>query len=422
MTAHHFFRLTPVALTLLLAAATSQAQTLSYIGQQIVPTGAQFNGTTVGGLSGIDYVASLGNYVAISDDRSALNPARYYTLGLDLAQFTRSANPGNAGVQFQSVTTILTPAGAPYAANTLDPEAIRVNPVNGNLFWSNEGQRSGAGFQNPTVREMTAAGSHVRDFSVPTRYQPAGTAGGTAAGDSGIFNNLAFESLTLSTDGRTLYTATENALVQDGPTASLANGSNSRILSFDMATGRAGAEYVYQVTPVVLPPAPLGGFLTNGLVEMIAVGDRQFIAMERSFSAGAASPGVGPNGLPTGYTVRLYAVDARGATDVSGLDSLTGVSFTAASKTLLLDLGDLRNDDGSALALDNLEGMTLGPVVDGRQTLILVSDNNFGSTQFTQFVALSLAPVPELSSLPMLAGGLGLLLMTRRRRGLSSAG
>jgi hypothetical protein len=59
-------------------------------------------------------------------------------------------------------------------------------------------------------------------------------------------------------------------------------------------------------------------------------------------------------------------------------------------RTLLLDLSSLRNDDGSVLALDNVEGITLGPLVDGKRTLILASDNNFNPAQFTQFIALQI--------------------------------
>lgn len=62
---------------------------------------------------------------------------------------------------------------------------------------------------------MKMDGSHVRDFAVPDRYHPSGSVAGFAAGDRGVYNNLAFESLAISKDGKTLYVATENGLVQD---------------------------------------------------------------------------------------------------------------------------------------------------------------------------------------------------------------
>lgn len=402
------------------AALTTPAQAagpvaLGYLGQQIVPSGMSFSGTTVGGLSGIDFNPANGRYLAISDDRSSLNPARFYELSLDLAKFARSATPGMAGVGFDSVTTIRKPGGGAFTTNTVDPESLRLNRATGSLFWTNEGQRNLVGFQAPTVREMNADGSHVRDFAVPSRFVPFGSASGTAAGDRGIYNNLAFESLTLSTDGKTLYTATENALTQDGPVSTVAQGSAVRLLSFDVASGASGAEYVYNVEKVALPPNPAGGFATNGLTDLLAIGDRQFIAIERSFAVGAMTPGT----PVTGNTIRLYQLDARDATDVSGLDSILGVvNLRTVKKQLLLDLSDLKNDDGSALALDNIEGLAMGPVFNGQQTLILVSDNNFSGTQFTQFVALGVTAVPEPETYALLLAGLGAVgWVVRRRRG-----
>lgn len=375
-----------LALALLLP-LSARAAALAYIGQQIVPSGTVFGATVVGGLSGIDRIGPGARFLAISDDRSSspANPARFYELSLDLAQFVRSAQPGMAGVSFHTVTTILTPEGQPFGNNQVDPESMRVDPRSGHLYWANEGQRNAAGLQNPTVREMKPDGTHVRSFAVPARYRPAGL----GASDPGVRNNLAFESLALSPDGRTLYTATENALVQDGPPATLAGGSSARILAFDVASGEAGKEWIYPVDPVVMPPAQEGGFATNGLVELLALGEEQFIAVERSFAAGAATPGVGPNGRPTGNSVRLYLVDARGATDVSAMDSIIGREVQPVRKTLLLDLSTLRHDDGTPLATDNIEGLSWGPLWQGKPTLILVSDNNFSDTQFTQFIALA---------------------------------
>lgn len=403
-----------IGLFTLSSSALSADWSLSYIGQQIVASGTSFDGTTVGGLSGIDFDAGTGTYFAISDDRSGLNAARFYNLSLDIDRFARSATPGAAGVVFNSVTTLQTPTGAAFAPNTVDPEGIRYNAATRTLVWSNEGQRSAAGLQDPTVREMRLDGSHVRAFGVPAAYKPLGSAAGTAAGDRGIVNNLAFESLTFSTDGRTLYTATENALVQDGPTASVSRGSRSRILSFDVASGQAGAEYAYDVSPVAIAPNPAGAFATNGLTDLLAIGDRQFIGIERSFATGAQTPGT----PVTGNTIRLFHIDARQATDISGRESIDGDdSVVAAKKELLLDLSDLRNDDGSPLALDNIEGLTLGPVIGGKQTLMLVSDNNFSGTQFTQFVALQVSQVPEPKTWAMLLGGLCAILGLGRKPG-----
>jgi hypothetical protein len=395
-----------------LAAQPAHAQALGYLGQQHVATGFQYNGTVVGGLSSIDLDAATGRFFAISDDRSAANPARYYTLDLDLTKFQRSASPGMAGVSFTGVTTILTPAGAAFGLNQVDPEGMRLDAKTGTLYWSNEGQRSGAGLQDPTVREMKLDGSHVRDFAVPANY---GTATGLP-GTQGIRNNLAFESVAISSDGKTLWTATENALIQDGPVATTANGSAVRMLSFDIATGAAGKQFIVNTDPVAIAPQPAGGFATNGLTDLLALNAHQFIGIERSFAAGANTPGAGPNGLPTGNTIKLVLIDIAAATDVSGMEAIDG-TVVAASKTELLNLSTLKNDDGSFLATDNIEGLSFGPMVDGKRTLILVSDNNFSPTQFTQFVALSVnAPIPEPQTYALLLAGLGLVAGAARRR------
>jgi len=75
-----------------------------------------------------------------------------------------------------------------------------------------------------------------------------------------------------------------------------------------------------------------------------------------------------------------------GATNVLGVPSLAGLDVRPAQKTLLFDLGSL------GIPLDNVEGMTLGPKLpDGRQSLVLVSDNNFAASQFTQFLLFALS-------------------------------
>ncbi|HEU4855644.1 MAG TPA: esterase-like activity of phytase family protein, partial [Nitrosospira sp.] len=288
------------------AAGGSVGFGLSYIGQQIVPSKTKFNGTTIGGLSSLDYNPATGRYLVISDDRSKTSPARFYELSLDLSQFQPSAAPGMKGVTFHAVTTIQRPDGGAFKRNSIDPEGIRFDSIRNKIYWCDEGQRSISDFRNPAVREMNPDGSHSREFSIPPHYYPRGSNMGIFPGDKGIYNNLGFESLAISIDGGTLYTATENGLAQESPPATILTGSRARILSFDIASGKSGAEYIYQVEPVAFITASLGGFATNGLTGFIAIGDRQFITIERAFSLDAVAPG----GASTGFNVQLYYADA----------------------------------------------------------------------------------------------------------------
>ncbi|NJL44954.1 MAG: esterase-like activity of phytase family protein [Leptolyngbyaceae cyanobacterium SM2_3_12] len=247
------------------------------------------------------------------------------------------------------------------------------------------------------MRQFSINGQQISELPVPAKYLP------TADQSSGIRNNAAFESLTLTPDQRFLYTATENALFQDGPAATLEDPSLSRILKYDLSTGQPVGEFVYEVEAVPNEPVPADGFATNGLVELLALDNNgTFLALERAFSTGV------------GNTVKLYQVNAQGALDVSGLADLfrdepledDGAILPpgpfaidpAVTKTELLDFeADL------GITPDNLEGITLGPVLeDGRQSLIVVSDNNFSETQTTQFIALALDLATTPTVLPVL--------------------
>jgi hypothetical protein len=239
--------------------------------------------------------------------------------------------------------------------------------------------------QNPTLRRMHPDGRPAGEFPVPDYYKPSGSASGLAAGDMGVYNNLAFESVAITPDGKTLWTMVENGLAQDSLPTAVDRGSRARMLSFDLDTGKPGAEYVYDVSPLPFPPAKAGDFATNGVPDMLALSSTEFIVIERAFAVGAATPGrAALTKQPTSNTIKLFRIDTRGATDVSGWPSIKGRDLVPVKRKLLLDLSTLTNDDGSVLALDNIEGITF------KRTLILVSDNNFNAAQFTQFIALTL--------------------------------
>jgi myo-inositol-hexaphosphate 3-phosphohydrolase/phosphodiesterase/alkaline phosphatase D-like protein len=379
------------------------AASASFLGQQtfatgFIPTGAaaQIDGVDVplGGLSGVTYDAVNNQYYAIADDRSS--NARFYTFTLD---------PVSNEVVFTNVVQLKDANGNPFAANSLDPEGIALSG-NGTVFISSEGEAnpSVGRVSNPFVKEFSlTTGQELRSLAVPAKFLPkvadTNSNGIVDAADTqtaGVRNNLAFESLTVSPDQRTLYTATENALLLDGDRASLATGSRSRIIQYNLVTGQPEKEYLYNTDAIAKSPNPSTGSSDNGLVDLLAIDNRgTFLALERSFSVGQ------------GNTIKIYEVSLQGATDISSIDSLSSLSadqleaIAPASKRLLLDLDSLGlpNTDGNhPTGTDNIEGIAFGPkLADGRQSIVLVSDNNFSSAQFTQVLTLSADFVPTVA-------------------------
>jgi hypothetical protein len=344
---------TAIAAVLTLAAAApaiAKGPQLEFRGEAIVPSGTTFQGTTVGGLSSITYDRRRGVYYALSDDPSQLQPARFYTVRLRV----RDGHLDDGDVAFKRFTTLLAPDGRPYPAQSLDPEGLALTPGR-QLILTSEGFADR--LVDPFIRRYALDGSFLGSLPVPQAFLP------TADHSSGVRQNLAFESAGVRRHGRYLFTGTENALYQDGPAATIANGSPSRLMRYDLRTGRLDRQWIYETDPVAEPPVPATAFSVNGLVELLPLDDRHLIAMERSFSVGV--PG-------TGNTIKLYTV------------SLSNRSHTAR-KTLLLDL------DALGIPLDNVEGMTFGPRLgDGRRSVVLVSDDNFAASQFTQFLLFAM--------------------------------
>jgi 3-phytase/alkaline phosphatase D len=337
------------------------------LGMVTFDTGYMFADTEVGGLSGITYDAARGVYYVLSDDRSERYPARYYTADIDISD--GHLDPGD--VAFLKVTTLLDKHREPFVPGSLDPEGI-VLAHPGFLFISSEGDANISPPTDPFVNRFNPNGKQTKALPVPDKFLPDGEQ------TWGVRDNLAFEPLTVSPDRRYLYTAVENALVQDGPKSTLVDETLSRVLRYKMSPGRPGSEFVFVTSAIPKPPDPAGGFADNGLVELAALDNAgTLLALERSFAVGV------------GNTVKLFETSTQGATDVSGIDALwddgAPVSFDPMPKRLVVDFEDLD------ISPDNLEGMTLGPMLpDGRYTLFVVSDNNFNPSQTTQFIALAL--------------------------------
>lgn len=347
---------------------------LALIGEQRLPYRSSFQGTVVGGLSGIDYDPKDNTWIIESDDRSAFSPARFYT-----AQLSYDAHAFSA-VTLTGVHFFKQADGSDYpgvaqlrGGEIADIESIRYDPLDRSIWYTSEGARTRLHL-SPFIKHADAAGAHPVALPLPAMFQ----AGPLQPDNSGPRDNLSFEGLAFAPDGRSLWVSMEAPLYQDGPLTTPAAGAMTRLTHY-RRDGRVLGQYAYSVDPIPAQPGA-GKAADNGVSEMLTVNDHTFLMLERS--------GVQDSANRYKNYIRIYQIDVRGATDIQHLASLKDQRYTPVSKRLVLNLNTLGLD-----RLDNIEGMAWGPrLPNGHDTLVLVSDDNFNPTQITQFLAFDVVP------------------------------
>ena len=361
---------------LVLAASGPDASTISELKMldvYVVSNDLKFDGTQVGGLSGIDYDVENDIYYAICDDRSERQAARYYKVKIAIA------NSQIDSIIFQEKVDFIGQDGKTYPSmkadpkHTIDPEGLRYNPKTQEMIWVSEGERivreKDTLLVDPTIT-TAKAGKYIGQY-------PIHSSATMHAGQMGPRQNGAFEGLTFTDDYKNLLVALEEPLYQDGPRADVEDSKSLiRIYSYDVATGKNIAQYAYDLESVAYAPILTTAFRVNGITDILDGGQNQLLVMERSFSTGR---------LPC--TVKVFLCDLNSASNVMALASLKDQKIKLLSKKLVLNMDDL------GIHIDNVEGMTWGPVLpNGHKTLIFVSDNNFQSFQRTQVFLFEVIP------------------------------
>lgn len=352
---------------------------LNFLGTQTLVTGIEVFGTTLGGLSGIGYNPFSGTYAAISDDPM---DARAHGLLIDLSD--GSLDDGD--VNTAGMAQLLTPDGEQFETTGAELQGLAFDAAT--VYLAADTDATG----NPALYIMQAQGltvSQTGALPIDEKFLAS------TNGDTGIQPGAGFESVTLSTDKKTLWTVTENALIQDASAASDDTADIVRIVQYDTVNGVATGEFAYTLDAAPADPEDGDAVSTVGLMELVSLDNGgSLLVLERGVVDGA-------DGLS--YTGKIYLADLRAASDVTGLDSLAEGAYQGVRKTLLLDLADFGID------VANVEGMALGPVVPVTQTdgsvvdqhsLVIISDDEFGSTGAagTQIIALGLTIGSELAS------------------------
>lgn len=334
-----------------------------------------FEGEPVGGISAIAYDVPRDRLYALSDNRDR---PRFYTLKIK----DMGTNPT---LTVESVTYLKDNEGNVFSPGELDPEGLAITPSN-TLLISSEG--SSRRRVAPAIGEYDlATGQLQRALPLPERYIPDSILNPEAsiepgAQTQGVQENLSFEALTINVSSGTggvyepyrLFVATEGPLLQDLDFAPEIPYKN-RFLHYILDPYQTDiiSEHLYE-----MDLAPTGAVL-HGLSEMELLDQGgHFLGLERSYGF-------------QGFDLKLYQLASGGATDISAIASLQGDTsgISPIRKQLVLDLTEVAIAASSPQQdlLQNYEAMTFGPTLPGgRQSLLIMSDDNFDPEQETSLL------------------------------------
>lgn len=332
---------------------------ITFLDEYVLPADTKLDNTIVGGLSGIDFYN--GKYYIVSDQSS--NP-RIYVADLKI---------DNNIIDEVSIDQLITiKKGEKYKDLVFDLESIRYDEKNDNFLLTSEGHIDSG--KDPGVYKVSILGEAENSFVIPEYFK--------AETEQKPRNNGVFEGITESTDKKAYWVAMELPLKKDGPKPKIyPSRSHIRITKFDKLTGLPLKQFACKLEGIA--KLPINYFAVNGVTEILAFAEDKFLVLERSYSAGYGSHG---------NTVKIFEVDASGATNTLKLDRLKGQKYKSAEKKLLFNFKSVKKKLTREI-VDNIEGMTFGPeLANGNRSLILISDNNFNSfgEQINQFILMEI--------------------------------
>lgn len=269
----------------------------------------------------------------------------------------RFAAVQNSGAKLITFDVGLSPTGALRSATAVSSASLALDLDFEGVAYTNQDRDSVylADEGTPAVREfLLTTGAQLQNVALPAVF-------------ANRRENRGLESLSRSQDGKTMWTANEEALTVDGEPASGTAGTTVRLLRMHVSGDDVAAaeQYAYQVEKI--HSTNTAGRPQSGLSDLATLPDGALLALERSVAVTLSQPI---------YQNRIYEVGLTDATNVAvpPFDTgLLGQSFTPVTKELLW-AGAVDGASGQ-----NMEGITLGPqLANGNWILLGVVDDSSG--------------------------------------------
>ena len=318
------------------------------------------------GCGGIAYSGEGGLFYVLQDHDDNDGYAKIYPLTLGI-------NAATGAIESQVLGAAVTPAGC------RNSEGLARDPLSGALWISDE-------WEPPSISEFSLDGTATgRTAPVPSVQREK------------VRSNLSLESLTISPDGLTMWTANEQALTCDGESSS-GNTTVSTVVRLTRYTRttaqdgwQAAGEWAYACDPCAGTTSA-----QSGLSGLCALPDGSLLALEREVSTA------------TWGRCRIYRITTgalAAATEVSGVSALANAQFTAVEKGT--SLVEIKGTDKDNMIV--YEGIALGPQLsDGSYGVYLVSDGGATTTKTVFGITVTATTVSRICALKLTGlGGSG---------------
>src|SRR5690606_9691719 len=234
--------------------------------QTSIPYETTLDQAPVGGLSGMIKLQDEA-YLAISDDRSELAPARMIKLKISFKNGELKVLPlSNVTLKKDSI---------PFAFNEIDTEAIA--RLGQDVLIASEGSYRKGQRHAPFIRRFDLEGNQLSEIPLDSKFIPQ------ASGEitRGVRSNKGFESLATTADGKLIFAATETALIQDAKD-DLQRHNLVRILRIEADSFKT-QEFAIKLDHIQVDGA--GGVLTgdNGLSDILVLNENELLLLERAW-------------------------------------------------------------------------------------------------------------------------------------------
>lgn len=349
-------------LTILLLTSCKQNHKIevNFLDEYVLKDSITFKNTIIGGLSGID-IFKNNLYVVVDDAKKP----RFLKGSITIVENKIDT------ILFNNVQLLKDTLIPFYKNNYLDLESIFVNSTTSEINFFSEGSVNKG--NKPTVFVTDLNGQFKYEYELPDSFQKL----------DNMHHNAVFEGASKGVSKKGFWAIMEAPLKSDGEKPTFTKTQSPvRLTYFDYQTKQATKQFAYQLEKITKPAK--GNINLNGATAILEYAKNKFFILERTYQN---NYGANAN------IVRIFDAEINNTTtDILKTKSLKKSNYIPLKKRLIFNFEEVK-EQLTAGVIDNIEGIAFGPrLTNGRQSLILVSDDNFQvyGKQLNQFILMEI--------------------------------